>query len=340
LVAEQTTPAASAVIDADLSVSGIQAPDDDLDADELGGYVTWVAPGAGAVSEYVAYLASDAGGSSRMGPLGGTAVAYGTNAALLPMNTPNVSFTHVLVYTKSSLAEQTTPAENVMTDSYVRIGALVFPDKDLDAGDLGGTVSWTPIATPRLDRFAVYLSEDSVGTDPYPAKGLMGSDQHVVPVGTNELNVPSDTAMIPPPNGIYTRVARTHVVLFAASVLAEQTTPAAVTSLTDVAVSVSAVQFEDLDLDVGELGGNLSWTPPASVADVIAYNVFLTGLVPPRNLVDAVIVGNNSADNSKYGNCALHLRLRLHRVPIGRADHARWHGVCRLWRECLWGVFQ
>ena len=54
------------------------------------------------------------------------------------------------------------------------------------------------------------------------------------------------------------------------STLAEQTTPAAL-ALTDVSKSVSAVSFGDLDLDANHVGGDVSWTPPVSDANIKTY---------------------------------------------------------------------
>ena len=64
----------------------------------------------------------------------------------------------------------------------------------------------------------------------------------------------------------------THFVVYASSVLYEQTTPEAL-AIVDAAVSASAIEFPDKDLDAGELGGTIAWSPPSDASQVGHYNV-------------------------------------------------------------------
>ena len=69
------------------------------------------------------------------------------------------NFTHVLVYEKSSLAEQTTPTALNLTDVISSVSSVGFVDKDLDAGELGGTVTWmAPEELSQVTHYVVYLA--------------------------------------------------------------------------------------------------------------------------------------------------------------------------------------
>ncbi len=98
-------------------------------------------------------------------------MAAGTNVYAVPPATDSMGLSHIVVYTKSTLAEQTMPAALALTDvsksvSVVSFGALdldanheggdaltdvstsvsavSFGDLDLDVNHVGGDVSWTP----------------------------------------------------------------------------------------------------------------------------------------------------------------------------------------------------
>ncbi len=82
--------------------------------------------------------------------------------------------------------------------------------------------------------------------------------------------------------------------MFTKSTLGEQTTPAAL-ALTDVSKGVSAVSFGDLDLDANQVGGDVSWTPPASEAGIVTYETYLAtdAAGSARVLAGGVAVGTN-----------------------------------------------
>ena len=41
------------------------------------------------------------------------------------------------------LLEQTTPTAQTIVDHFASVSNIVFPDQDLDASQIGGTVQWT-----------------------------------------------------------------------------------------------------------------------------------------------------------------------------------------------------
>lgn len=60
---------------------------------------------------------------------------------------------------------------------------------------------------------------------------------------------------------------------------------------------VSAVDFQDLDLDAGEVAGTVLWTPPPNAAEVSAYEVYLSdgeGSLAVQAHIGTVAVGTNT----------------------------------------------
>ena len=53
-----------------------------------------------------------------------------------------MEYTHLVIYTKSSLAEQTTPTAYSYLDTMVNVSNLTFVDFDLDIQELGGNITW------------------------------------------------------------------------------------------------------------------------------------------------------------------------------------------------------
>ena len=135
-------------------------------------------------------------------------MAVGTNVFAVPPDTNSAGKSHIVVYTKSALAEQTTPAALALTDVSKSVSAVSFGDLDLDANDVALAVAWTPPddGTAGIETYKMYFATDAAGSGRAP----FGS----VGVGTNAYTVSgvsSDTD--------YT--GKSHVVVYTKSTLAE-----------------------------------------------------------------------------------------------------------------------
>lgn len=267
---EQSTPVEHLIFDATATVGGIGFIDDDLDPFEFGGNVTWQEPlDASRVQDYLLYFAEDAAGANRSSV--GSIVPVGTNRILLAADIQQQAHDHLVIYTRSFLVEQTTPAFFALSDTHSIASDIVFEDLDLDYTDLGGNISWLfPVEAQQVTEYYIYL-----GDSPEPAK-ILGengsfpwtgrSQLGVVPYYNSDLFVPSET----PRNGYG------YVLVYASSALAEQTTPA-VHVIHDANASVSNVDFVGKDLDLEDLGGYVSWIEPTADLDrVMAYSVYLS----------------------------------------------------------------
>eukprot|EP00933_Yihiella_yeosuensis_P081013 TRINITY_DN94546_c0_g1_i1.p1 TRINITY_DN94546_c0_g1~~TRINITY_DN94546_c0_g1_i1.p1 ORF type:complete len:268 (-),score=41.88 TRINITY_DN94546_c0_g1_i1:47-850(-) len=144
---EQATPTVHVIADADESVSAVNFTEKDLDPEELGGTVYCEEPVgtfAHRVQYYLMYLAEAAVGTDRS-VIGSYLIPPSTENPI-PHGTALGSFSTILVYTKSGLTEQTTPAylENVLHDTISKVLVADFLDFDLDVDYVGGTVDWMP----------------------------------------------------------------------------------------------------------------------------------------------------------------------------------------------------
>ena len=80
-------------------------------------------------------------------------------------NTASAAQSHLVVYTKSRLAERTTPTALALTDFSKSVFAVSFGNLDLGANHVGGDVSWTP---PEIDAgietYESYLATDATSS--------------------------------------------------------------------------------------------------------------------------------------------------------------------------------
>ena len=236
----------------------------DLDASEVGGTVTWnppTNPGYAFVEAYAVYLAADADGASKSQIGSDVGVPGGQDVLTVPVDTALAGATHLVVYTKSSLAEQTTPDAWAVVDTARSVNDVDFVDFDLDAAELGGTLTWSPPEILTLvTHYSVYLAEDAAGA----GRVQLPTNFAHLAAGTSAQAVPVDTAV----------GSLTHAVVYTKSSLAEQTTPEALL-LADTDASPENADFVDDDLDAGQLGGDLTWDPPKDVALVEDYVVYV-----------------------------------------------------------------
>ncbi|CAE7268472.1 unnamed protein product, partial [Symbiodinium necroappetens] len=279
-LAEQTTPRYVEIIDTVSSVSNIGFADKDLDWDELGGYVDWQAPASHSqVLFYELYLAESFMGKNRLNYPSGS-IPVGNTEVLWPAETPKAAFTHFVVYTKSWLAEQTTPVALEFEDKVSLVRDISFPDLDLDLEDIGGTISWeAPNDTSQVTHYVVYLGQANTTDGCNTSYQLQPEEANTstafsdwclltyignASFGEHDLFISPDTG-VPP---------YTHVAVFSLSSLVEQTTPMTLVFWDEIA-SVSNIRFVDQDLDEVDLGGDVHWEAPESMRRVSAYLVKL-----------------------------------------------------------------
>jgi len=274
-LAEMTTPAALLIKDSIAEVDNITLYDRDLDQDEVGGEITWDPPTEERiVDKYRVFFQVDMPGSIKSQvdtdqPPGSLIVSF-------PEDTNITAFSYIGIWITAFGVEQQTPSVAPIVETISSVGFVSFPDKDLDALQLGGTLVWGPPPEVRYNQdYVVYFAKSLTGD----SRSALG----VVPLGTNSLTVPVDTYF-----GQYT-----HLVVYTRSTSYEQTTPVGV-EIYDHDGLVSNVYFSDSDLDINLIGGLLQWALPSDTSGVLQYNVYMTfGSNPwdPSFRRDALAVG-------------------------------------------------
>ncbi|CAE7214126.1 unnamed protein product [Symbiodinium sp. CCMP2592] len=138
---EHRTPAFFEFFDAIASATGLTFTDLDLDVNELGGVLSWVPPPVkDQVDVYQLFFSEDADGNGRS--QFGFDIMRGATALEVASQTPLNGYTHFVLYTKSSLVRQSTPAALLLSDTIASVANISFPDEDLDALEIGGFISW------------------------------------------------------------------------------------------------------------------------------------------------------------------------------------------------------
>ncbi|CAE6911998.1 unnamed protein product [Symbiodinium natans] len=190
--------------------------------------------------------------------------SYGATNLSVPAETNRSDYTYWLVYTLSSLIEQTTPAELLIFDSNGTVDAPFFVGQDLNLDNLEGTLQWTPQAVQiRL-----------VGADAkYPGWSSYACGNQPAPLDAASIESEGRLSF----SNALTRGSQTHFLVYARSSLAEQTTPAFI-KFADAAALFQArdLFFSDGDLDEGEIAGNLSWAEPSVIGDVTFFRVYFS----------------------------------------------------------------
>ncbi|CAE7246055.1 unnamed protein product, partial [Symbiodinium microadriaticum] len=247
-------------------VSNISFPDFDLDEGDLGGDEVEFYIVARSTSLRAALRTGQTVAEARLVGLSVVLVGAKSYYSETPFGTENLTvepetsinnFTHWLIYTRSSLVEQTYPVAHKIFDATSSVSGIQFTDKDLDALELGGTTYWLqPAYDARVRSYNVYLSADPAG----------GGRSHLGTVEAAE----SSFALTPDTSS----QDFAFLAVYTESELVEQTTPVALNFL-DREALVQNVTFPDFDLDYDDLGGTLAWQKPADATQVTHYIVYM-----------------------------------------------------------------
>ncbi len=89
----------------------------------------------------------------------------GTSRPTVSSDTDGMGKSHLGVYTKSTLAEQTTPAALTLTGISKSVSAVSIGDRDWEANHVDGDVPWTPpVSDANIKAYVMYLAIDAVGS--------------------------------------------------------------------------------------------------------------------------------------------------------------------------------
>ncbi len=99
-------------------------------------------------------------------------IAAGTNVCAVAPDTDSMGMSHIVVYTKATLAEQARPAALALTDVSKGVSAVSFSALDLDANHVGGdaltdvSTNVSAVSFGDLDLDANYVGDGVSGTPP------------------------------------------------------------------------------------------------------------------------------------------------------------------------------
>ena len=129
--------------------------------------------------------------------------------------------------------------------------------EDLNLDNLAGSIEWEhALDFSKVTVYDVRLQDASGGSE------LVISTQ---PVEQTNVTVASTL------RGVYQRVA-----IYSQSKLCVATTPAVLTlEGATLDFTVSTLSMTDLDLDQGEIGGDLKWEVPRTIGPVVKYSLYL-----------------------------------------------------------------
>ena len=106
----------------------------------------------------------------------------GNNSAVLPADTVLENTSHWLVYSASSLVEQTTPSALQISEQNATVGSMSFVGTDLNMDTVNGSLVWAaPAELFCLEHFVVYIASDPSGS----GRSKLGE----APVGQNYLEI-------------------------------------------------------------------------------------------------------------------------------------------------------
>jgi len=163
-----------------------------VDASELGGTLSWGAPLTADMEylrDYRVYFATSLTGAAKS-PLFGV-VPPGTNILSISAGTKYAGYQYLLVYTRSEMAEQTTPLGVQIYDQNGLVTGLSFEDMDLDPDMLGGSIQWyLPPDTSAVSAYLLYFALDAMGT----GKTLFGGVEHLPT--TSQVAFPLGTSIV------------------------------------------------------------------------------------------------------------------------------------------------
>jgi len=208
-LAVMTSPVSVSALDNVAKASAIVFQDLDLDTSELGGAVSWQAATVTTyVASYAMYFATTSAGGSRSSRIGAASLDL-TRAIAAETAMGNYQF--IVVYARSSLAEQTTPAFLALADVASTPTNLAFADQDGGTNNLGGVLTWSAATdVSQVVSYRAYLATNTIGG----SKTQLGAD---VPVGS-ALSVPVAAGTAKGTNS--------HFVVYAVSSQGQQSTPA------------------------------------------------------------------------------------------------------------------
>ncbi|CAE7768957.1 unnamed protein product [Symbiodinium sp. CCMP2592] len=284
----------------------------DLVKGELGGFITvGAATDESIITSYAIYFAVAATGPP--GPIIGTATATGSDTAyFLPTDTLTLpGYPYLFVRSRGTDGEMTTGIGVLAVDRYVPVHpaqSISFTDEDLLGGQIAGTIEITSAADETdISKYGIYFADSFQQPLTLIAELLQGplSPNHTLPAGTA---IPSQAQ---------------HLLVLSGNDDGYMTTGVAMV-LVDLALPVNPpaqLQFDDIDMDGGQIGGSLTVMRASDESDVTAYTAYYGSSAVADASAQILLLGEIAVSSLPLGSTAATFTISTNTAPPGAATH-------------------
>ena len=292
--------------------TSLQFADLDLVQGEIGGFITvGAATDESIITSYAIYFAVAAAGPP--GPIVGSVAAAGSDVAyFLPTDTAVVpGYPYLVVRSRNADGEMATGVGILAVDKFVPASpaqAVAFTDQDLLSGQLGGPIDITP-ATDETDitKYGIYFANSFQQAISLIAEVPQGDamPNYTLPAGTS---YPSQAQYLLVLTGNEDGYMTTGVTV----VLVDRALP----------VNPPAqLQFDDIDMDGGEIGGSLTVMRASDESDVTSYTAYYGSSATADASSQVSQIGEILVSSLPGGSTAATFTISTNTAPPGAATH-------------------
>ncbi|CAK8985557.1 unnamed protein product [Durusdinium trenchii] len=287
------------------NATSLSFTDLDLVKNEIGGFITvGAAVDESIITGYALYFATSSDGPP--GPFVGLATATGSDVAyFLPTDTAMPSsYPYLLVRSRSADGEMDNGIGIPLVDRYVpqyQAQAISFQDEDLLSGFIAGTVEVTAAATETdITKYGLYFAD----MFQQPVSLIVDLEQgsylnYSIPAGTSK---PSTAE---------------YLLVLSGNHFGYMTTGVSMT-LVDSAYPInlpSQIQFDDLDMDAGEIGGSLTVMRATDESDVTSYTAYYGSSSTADSSTQVQLIGEISIASLPGASTSAVFTISLNTIP-------------------------
>ncbi|CAJ1425315.1 unnamed protein product [Effrenium voratum] len=278
----------------------------DLVQGEIGGLVSiGRAVDETAITSYAVYFAVAEEGPP--GPSLGSVTASGQDVfVLVPTDTaPQVGYPYLIVRSRNADGEMATGIGILLVDRFVPVDpaqSISFLDEDLSLGVIGGTIEiGAALLETEISKYGIYWADASQQPISLIAELAPGDYNYSVALGTAK-----------PSQAQYLLVLTGNEHGYMSS--------GASTALVDRAYPVnlpSQIQFDDADMDAGQIGGSLTVMRASDETDVTSYTAYYGSSAASDSSAQVALIGEILVASLPSGSTSAVFTIPMNTAPPG-----------------------
>ncbi|CAJ1360560.1 unnamed protein product [Effrenium voratum] len=282
----------------------------DLVQGEIGGLVSiGRAVDETAITSYAVYFAVAEEGPP--GPSLGSVTASGQDVfVLVPTDTaPQVGYPYLIVRSRNADGEMATGIGILLVDRFVPVDpaqSISFLDEDLSLGVIGGTIEiGAALLETEISKYGIYWADASQQPISLIAELAPGDYNYSVALGTAK-----------PSQALYLLVLTGNEHGYMSS--------GASTALVDRAYPVnlpSQIQFDDADMDAGQIGGSLTVMRASDETDVTSYTAYYGSSAASDASAQVALIGEILVASLPSGSTSAVFTIPMNTAPPGAASY-------------------